>query len=461
MEGEVSQDQLIAELQALSTGVVIDLSLPYTLGRWIAFMFAVLLAIGGLFIGLVDPTALEAWGIFFIGCILLAILGPTRIQRTTHKVRAMARPLEVKLAKDRGGVDLVNFWNSATVTIPRHDDRAWILPEPKKDTWHLADRYAADNSGVITEHPSKIGTPVPATISWFGLGMSIAAMGLTFAMMSIFSSPEIQKDGAGMVPWIILLVAIILFIGTWWGVKRVLLTMDTPTSLIRSMAVGPLELVGQARNWIEDPEPVIVDDDPSKQVDDLLSWHWTYEVLLEWTETVTDSQGNTTTKTRQEWRMIRQDSGGTSFVLHDGSGGVLMHPQSFSRRVLGDALVTWECRHDLRINKLFRNLYMSMGNKEIKKHRWRIYGLKTSDPVYVLGTAVNREDDSIANEKIDRTMQNALLEISGEEKHVGFTSRWERGTELSTMSRARSLIDAMTAPTIFLMGALLSVALTL
>ena len=138
-----------------------------------------------------------------------------------------------------------------------------------------------------------------------------------------------------------------------------------------------------------------------------------------------------------------------------------MHPQSFARRVLGDALVTWECRHDLRINKLFRNLYMSMGNKDIKKHRWRIYGLKTSDPVYVLGTATSRESDSIENEKLDRTMQNALLEINGEEKHVGFISRWERGTELSSMSRARSLIDAMTAPTIFLMGALLSAALTL
>ncbi len=456
----MTEDQLVSELRALSTGTVIDLSLPYTLGRWIAFIFGVLHIIGGLFFGLVEPATLEAWGVFFIGCILIAVLGPTRIQRTTHRVRSMARPLEVKLAKDRGGVDLVNFWNSATITVPKHDDRAWILPEPKPNTWHLEDRYAADKNGVISEHPTKIGTPVPATITWFGLGMSIAAMGLTFAMISIFSSPEVQNEGAGIAPWIILLVAAMLFIGTWWGVKRVLLTMDTPTSLIRSMAVGPLELVGQARTWIEKPEPVIVDDDPSKQVDDLLSWHWTYEVLLEWTETVTDSEGNTSTKTRQEWRLVRQESGGTSFVLHDGTGGVLMHPQSFARRVLGDALVTWECRHDLRIQKLFRNLFMRMGDKDIKKHRWRIYGLRTSDPVYVLGTAANREDDSIKTEQIDRTMQNALLEINGEGEHVGFSSRWERGTELSSMSRARSLIDAMTAPTIFLIGALLSVALS-
>ncbi len=103
---------------------------------------------------------------------------------------------------------------------------------------------------------------------------------------------------------------------------------------------------------------------------------------------------------------------------------------------------------------------MRMGDKDIKKHRWRIYGLRTSDPVYVLGTAANREDDSIKTEQIDRTMQNALLEINGEGEHVGFSSRWERGTELSSMSRARSLIDAMTAPTIFLIGALLSVALS-
>ena len=113
--------------------------------------------------------------------------------------------------------------------------------------------------------------------------------------------------------------------------------IDTPTSLIRSAAVGVNELVGQVRPSPEGVLTVIVDGNTNMVMTNMTAFTWTYEQYQ--CRTVTTKEG-----TREEcnWVTVRSDSGGCPFILHDGTGGIKVHPNSFKRNDWGQYLKRWD-----------------------------------------------------------------------------------------------------------------------
>ena len=131
--------------------------------------------------------------------------------------------------------------------MPTNDPNDWILPAPGPATWNTTDRYAEDSGGQpIPEHPVRVGTPVPATLSLYGIfGLSAVLffiLGIGSAIGEV-DNPDSRLLAIGVVS----LVAIIWLILGWLRAKMLNQMIDTPTSLVRSVALGHHELVGQVR----------------------------------------------------------------------------------------------------------------------------------------------------------------------------------------------------------------------
>ncbi len=430
----------------LLDGGFIGMSAPRHWSGWIGIVFAILLILAG-------PLLLFTEGgvpipmISAVGFIILAALIPTGLQGKLRKLRSELRPTSVKQQKDAGGTELQSFWRGATIHRPTFDERSWVFPSPDESTWHLETRYDADADGeLIAEHPNQIGTPRPSTLSAFGIFGGLAFICLIVQYLIMPFTP---------LDYILIGLSMTWLIGSVFMWRRTLAMQDTPTSNIRSMAVGTLELVGQVRPWVHHPPTVIVDGDPAKQADDLTAWYWTYEVYVCRRETYTDSKGNVRTREVCNWQQVRDDAGGTPFICHDGTGGVLVQPNTFSKRNFGNHLIQWECRHSRIVSTLMMNLFLS---GDVRRHRWTLFGMSLSSPCYILGTARSRKNQGLEAEGIDRTTQNALLEVVGE-KAPGFKPRLERGTELSALGNVRSTIEYLIIPTIALLTSIMLLAL--
>lgn len=418
-------------------------TLPSGWMYWLLFVIGAALAIFGVYTLLVTNGGTPLPILISIGVLIMGFSAPSKLQKKLRELRAQLRPSEVNWQREQGGTELQSFWNSATINKPTIDDRSWVFPAPQQDSWHLEKRYNPDNpEELIPEHPNKIGTPRPPTISNYALSTPIAFTFFAYQLILAMGA-----DGE-MIP-----IYVLIGLSTLWLLvsvfmwKRAQAMMDTPTSNIRSAAIGGAEIVGQVRPGPSYPETVIVDGDHSKSVEDLTSWKWKYEVYK--CRTVTDKDGNT----RQEcsWHQVRADNGGTNFTVHDGTGGLAVLPNSFSAKEYGNHLIQWECKHDLRMKGLFTNIMMS---GDIKRHRWTLWGLKIGDPCYMLATLRSRNDQDLASEQIDRTLQNALLEAVGE-KAPGFKPRLEKGTELTALATAKSDLEYLIIPTVALLASII------
>jgi len=408
--------------------------------QWLMFIIGALMFIGGFVIFLPGLSAL--------GALLVGFSVPTKLQRVLHTLRSQLRPADVAWKADAGGTELESFWNSATVHRPKIDHRSWVFPAPGIDDWHLAERYAPDADGeLLPEHPNRIGTPRPPQFSNYGLSLSIA-----FALLAWQIQMLLEEEGVpGFLKFLMIILASIWLIISLFLWRRALAMQDTPTSNIRSVAVGTAELVGQVRPGVVMPPLTVVDDDRSKSVEGLVSWHWTYEVYR--CRRVSDGKGGS--KEQCNWDTVRTDSGGTGFTIHDGTGGVAVHPNAFGKREYGDHLIQWECRHNISMEGMFLNLLMGSG---IKRHRWTLFGLGLGDPCYMLATMRTRSDEALAAENIDRSLQNALLEAVGE-KAPGFKPRLEKGTELTALAGARSQLEYLIIPVVALLASILMLGL--
>ncbi|MED5271500.1 MAG: hypothetical protein VX613_01275 [Candidatus Thermoplasmatota archaeon] len=417
-------------------------TLPSGWAQWLLFIVGAGILIFGIimtFFGENEPLPI----LISIGVLIMGLSAPSKLQKKLRELRSQLRPSEVNWQKEQGGTELQSFWNSATINKPTIDDRSWVFPAPQQESWHLETRYHPDNpEELIPEHPNKIGTPRPPTISNYALSTPLAFAFFAYQLILVMG------EGGEMMP-----IYILIGLSTLWLLisvfmwKRAQAMMDTPTSNIRSAAVGTAELVGQVRPGPQYPPTVIVDGDRSKSVNDLTAWRWNYEVYK--CRTVTDKDGNT----RQEcnWQQIRSDSGGTNFTIHDGTGGMAVMANTFSKRDFGTHLIQWACNHDLRMKGLFTNIMIS---GDIKKHRWTLWGLKIGDPCYLLATLKSRNDQNLQAEQIDRTLQNALLEAVGE-KAPGFKPRLEKGTELTALATAKSDLEYLIIPTLALLASII------
>ena len=417
-------------------GGMFGFTLPMGITGWIMFLLG--FAIFAVGIVLMIPA------ISAVGILLVGFSTPSELQVKLHKLRKEMRPGEVAWQSDMGGTELVSFWNRERIHRPEKDLRSWVFPAPPVQDWHLQNVYSADASEeLIAEHPNKIGTPAPPLFSNAGLSLLTAFCLLAFQLVLIESTLEVVSKYP-----IMLVIAIIWLIIGFFTWKRLQAMQDTPTSNIRSVAIGNAELVGQVRNGIINPPMVHVDGDHSKTVADLVSWNWEYEIEVEERRMVRDSNGNMRQEVSRYWRTIRTDEGGTDFTLHDGTGGIMIVTGSFRNdNDFGDHLIQWECNHHGNLGNLFGNVFsMFVANERILRHRWTLWGLKLGDPCYVMGMIKPRTNEEMSHDKqVDTTLQNSIIYAVGE-KSPGFEPRLEKGTELTAISSAKSQIENIGFP---------------
>ena len=300
------------------------------------------------------------------------------------------------------------------------DENDWVLPPPGYETWP-DNPYAPNEDGIlIEEHPDVVGTPTPATFTLYSInGMIFVGTALWLASDLTARHSDTTQQNIGY--W--LKIGIVLFSMVWsylaykkWKLMHNII--DTPSSRVRSVAAGPAELVGQVRPGPQGTMSVDVGGSSSRRVEGVVNYRWKEEEYV----CTKDSDG----KESCSWTTRRTDSGGTEFILHDGTGGILVDPNSWDKVEMGGRLYRWES----------------------SRWRWTVWVLAAGDPVYCLGRVETRTHDE-REEGIDTTIPNSLLIVRGN-KDIGMQVHLHRGTELSLVAGLRSTTEAIVIPLLML-----------
>ena len=156
----------------------------------------------------------------------------------------------------------------------------------------------------------------------------------------------------------------------------------------------------------------------------LVCWQWkSYEYVCR-----TDSDGDT----HCSWEHRETKDGGVPFMVHDGSGGMLIDPSLWQKKPVdyGPLLDTWQ-RGDWK---------------------WNLVGIGVGDPIYILGDCVPRDVDHIEKWGGHETLPQALLTMVPT-TGTGDASIVHYGTEMDVLAKNRSLFEIFIVPLlIFLFG---------
>ncbi len=437
--------------------------LPYRWQGWLGYVIFGIVAIFGLLItiGSLETTnedlvyGLLITGFGFLG---LAAVTPGSHEKDLHEIRKQAiDPAEIERKAKESGLSVDNWFLSQTSYVPTNDPNDWILPAPGPATWNKEDRYAPDGDGTpLPEHPVKVGTPIPATMSLYGI------FGLTAIFCFIFSAGNgisyylEETDQKYIAIGALSSISVIWLVIGWLKAKMLNQMIDTPTSLVRSAALGHSELVGQVRPSREGVLRVVVDGNSRMFMDNMVAFRWTYEQQQE--RTVQTKDG---TRTERRWVTIRSDSGGCPFILHDGTGGIRVNGKSFKRNEYGNYIKRWDGAFAESLGQQFMSSLIAgvLGGWRVVDHRWTLYGIKLGNPVYIMGEIRSRPNQEIEAEGLDKTMQNTLIEVWGDKDGIGQKVTLNRGTELSNIGRSRSTFEMISLPMLLLLGAICMLAL--
>ena len=436
--------------------------LPYRWQGWLGYIifgivasFGLLMTIGGL--GNSNEELVAGLFVLGVGFLGMAIVTPGSHEKDLHEIRKQAiDPAELEQRAKESGLTVDNWYLRQTSYVPTNDPNDWILPAPGPASWNSEDRYAPDGDGTpLPEHPVKVGTPIPASMSLYGI------FGLTGVLCFVFgagvglSTSTLVSDEKYMAIGIMFLISIIWLVMGWLKAKMLNQMIDTPTSLVRSAALGHCELVGQVRPSIEGVLKVVVDGNSRMVMENMVAFNWTYEQQQE--RTVQTKDG---TRTERRWVTIRSDSGGCPFILHDGTGGIRVNGNSFKRTDYGNYIKRWDGAFAESLGQQFMASLIAgaLGGWRVIDHRWTLYGIKLGNPVYLMGEIRSRPDQEIAAEGLDRTMQNTLIEVWGDKDGIGQKVTLNRGTELSNIGRSRSTIEMISLPMLLFLGAICMLA---
>ena len=298
----------------------------------------------------------------------------------------------------------------------------WLFGAPVPSSFN--DPYAGDQGGkLIREHPNVIGTPKAALLTPYSIGA------ILFAGSFIWLSADLRaRDGSDfhtMLGWGmtvgVTVINLLWFYTAWKQFKLNRLIRDLPSSPIRSVAVGQAELVGQVRPSVAGTPEMSVGGRTHKG---LAAWQWkSYQYVCR-----TDSDGDT----HCSWEHRETRDGGVPFMVHDGSGGMLIDPALWSKKPIdyGPVLDAWQ-RGDWK---------------------WNLVGLGIGDPVYILGDCVPRDVDHLQKWGSDETLAQALLTMVPT-TGTGDASVLHYGTEMDVLAKNRSLFEILIVPLlIFLFG---------
>ena len=436
--------------------------LPYKWHGWLGYvifgiitLFGLVVTIGGLSGNAEDMT----FGLFCggVGLLGLALCTPGSHEKDLHEIRQQAiDPSELEAKAKESGLSVDSWFLRQTTYVPTNDPNDWILPAPGPASWNKENRYAPDSDGQpLPEHPARVGTPIPASFSLYGIFGISSVLCFILGTGSVISSID-ESSTRYLIIGITSLVAIIWLIMGWLRAKMLNQMIDTPTSLVRSVALGHHELVGQVRPSQEGVLRVVVDGNQRMFMENMVSYHWTYEQHQE--RTVSTKEG---TRTERRWVTIRSDEGSCPFILHDGTGGIRVNGQSFKRSDYGNYIKRWDGAFAETLGKQFMASLVAgvLGGWRVIDHRWTLYGIKLGNPVYIMGEVKSRSRADIDAENLDGNLQNSIIEVWGDNDGVGQKVTINRGTELSNIGRSRSTVEMVAMPMILFLGALSLLAL--
>ena len=425
------------------------LTLPYTFTGWAIWVFGLLLTGYGAVAATSDPAGLT---VSVIGLIVLAVASPGSMSAGLHKMRKESiSPEELQAKKDQSGYTVDNWLLQQSTLVPTNDPNDWILPAPGPQTWDTTNPYGPHGDGSpLPEHPAKVGTPQPATMtSHFIFAASAAILALVVGAVMIGD----EEADLGTTPALIIAgLGFVLLLVNYFRAKALRQMLDTPTSLVRSAPVGHPELVGQVRPGQEGGMTVYVDGNERMAMPHMVGYYWTYEQEQE--REVTDSEGNT--KKERSWVTIRTDRGGVPFMLHDGTGGIKVNLTSFKRTDYGQMLKRWEGAFAESLGKQLMSQAAAslLRGTKVVGHRWTLYGLRLGDPVYLLGATKPRPTHELQAEGLDGTLGNSTIEVWGNEDAPGMKCTLMRGSELSNVGKSRSGFEMLAPPILLLLGGL-------
>ena len=434
-------------------GGTFKVNLPYHWIGWLIWVIGLIITLVG-FAAAVGQT--PALLMAAIGLMLMAFSSPGSLEGSLHKVRQNAiDPAELQAKAEASGLSIDNWWMRQTSYVPTTDPNDWILPAPGPMTWDNENRYGPHGDGTpLPEHPVKVGTPTPATMTLFSVYSITAIICILVAIGSMMTKDD--YEGGMIIPLVIAGIGLILTLVGYFRSKMLSQMLDTPTSLVRSAPVGNPELVGQIRPIAEGCLTVVVDGNQDMTVGNMVGYHWTYEQYQCRTVTSTDSNGNTTSREECNWVTVRSDRGGCPFILHDGTGGIRVNTSSFKRTDYGQYLKRWDGAFAQTLGKQIMAQAVAglLGGARVKKHRWTLYGLRLGNPVYVLGQTKPRTSDAIQAEGLDGTLGNSIIEVWGNEDAPGVKCTIQRGTELSNLASSRSGFEYLVLPIMLMLGGL-------
>ena len=113
-------------------------------------------------------TLLISQVLLFLALIFVGQKADTTIRENIRKIKEQAPTRDSKIRMEAGGVELQSFWRGAYVHRPSSDDLGWVFDPPQMEHWSASKSiFQADESGVIKEHPSIVGTPIPELLPRF------------------------------------------------------------------------------------------------------------------------------------------------------------------------------------------------------------------------------------------------------------------------------------------------------
>ncbi len=370
------------------------------------------------------------------------------------------------------------------------DQHDWVFDPPGVEVWNRTMPYAADNpEALLPEHPNNLGQLHLATFTMYSVwGFGFVA---AVTMLGIYSDRTYGTLGRLLMQGSLALFSGLVFWASWGRWKRLHSIIDTPTSPIRSVAVGMAEVVGEIRPAASGSMRVTVGTQTvpgsstaitaltsgvaKAAIKSMTGQHLAQHtvdgvVAYKWLQEVWETRGSGDEKVTKWWHEA-DDNGSTPFLIHDGTGGLYVDPATWLDRSwaaatqgkgsrmaslfgggrstfnFGPAIFDWQVGNIVSVGS------MTGINRP---RRWTMHCLRIGDPVYALGKVQPRPSADLAAEGLDGSVPCSNLMMTGEDD-IGVSASMHRGTELSVMCAVRSTTEAIITPALMVIAAVLPI----